>query len=33
MALLKGADEQFIAEITGLSPETIQKIKNELLSQ
>lgn len=33
MVLLKGGDEQFIAEITGLSPETIQKIKDELLGK
>ena len=31
-ALLKGADVRFIAEITGLSVETIQKMKAELLS-
>jgi len=30
-ALLKGADVEFIAEITGLSLETIQKLKNEIV--
>ncbi|NLX01183.1 MAG: hypothetical protein GXY40_01440 [Syntrophomonadaceae bacterium] len=30
-ALLKGVDVEFIAEITGLSLETIQKLKNEIV--
>ncbi len=31
-ALLKGADVEFVAEITGLPLETIQKLKAEILS-
>jgi len=31
-ALLKGADVEFVAEITGLSQEIILKLKSELLS-
>ena len=31
-ALLKGADVEFVAEIIGLPLETIQKLKNEIVS-